>query len=620
MCGIAGFLTRKCNPIHTLNSMVRTLHRRGPDGSEIWYNLDSGIGMAHTRLSIIDLSTTATQPMHYLDKRYSIVFNGEIYNYIELKQDLIDYGYNFNSNSDTEVILAGWDKWNIKLPNLLRGMFAFAIWDDYEKKLILCRDRFGIKPLLWYNFDSIFLFGSTIDSILASNIVNTNYDINSIFEILSHGSISQPNTIYDNINNLEPGNLMIVKENMPIYKYKYWDILEESKKNNRIIEKLNYSEIVKETRKLFEESCKYHLVSDVPVASFLSGGIDSTSITSMISRISNTKIKTFSVGFDIPHFKNEIKEAKHASDFIGTDHNEIIIESKQIDSYFDDFISIIDQPSNDGANTYFVSKAAAESGIKVALSGLGADEIFGGYPHFISLNKANYLSSNYVQKILSRVHLKFPNKITESYFYKSMNEDERFYSLRREFTKQELIENLSIEILNKSIQIQETNVDFAIKEEFQDYMQKISKYEINHYLLNTLLRDADAIGSGNSIEIRPVILDHKLAEFAFSIPSNYKISNNIKKSLFKDAISDLIPSNLLNKPKKGFNLPIYYWIKDGLKQRILEALESSTAKNIFSRKHLLDCAKNIENANYSNSLWTKLVLITWLEKNKKQIF
>ena len=620
MCGIAGFLSKNCNPIQTLNNMVKVLERRGPDGNGIWFNNDSGIGLAHTRLSIIDLSSNATQPMHYLDKRYTIVFNGEIYNYKELKNELIDLGYKFNSNSDTEVLLAGWHNWNFNLPKLLRGMFSFAIWDDHQKQLILCRDRFGIKPLLWYSKNSNFIFGSTIESILSSNLANVDFNFNSISQILSHGSVVQPHTIYNDIYNLEPGHLMIIKENSPIYKNKYWDIVDESKKHKLIFEEINYNEIVRETRKIFEESCKYHLVSDVPVASFLSGGIDSTSITSMISRLSTQKIKTFSVGFDIPQFKNEIKEAKEASDFIGTDHTEVIIESHNIDNFFDDFISIIDQPSNDGANTYFVSKAASKYGMKVALSGLGADEIFGGYPHFISLNKANELGKNYFHNLLSIIHNKFPNKITESYYYKNMNEDERFHSLRRENTQNEIFKYLSPEIKERYSSADRLNLQKSNNIEFQDYIQKISNFEINNYLLNTLLRDSDAIGSGNSIEIRPVILDHKLAEFTFSLPAYFKIKNGVKKSLFKDAISDLIPSNLISKPKKGFNLPIHFWIKNGLKNRLLESLHSTTAKKIFNSKHLIECSKNIDNAKYSNSLWTKLVLISWIEKNKPPIF
>ena len=350
MCGIAGIIGTKADK-GRVSDMVRAMYRRGPDDYGVYINEKQNSCLGHARLSIIDLSSNGHQPMHILDKRYSIVFNGEIYNYKEIKRELEKRNISFRTESDTEVILWGWFVWKEALLEKLRGMFAFCICDRDLDKTYLVRDRLGIKPLVYHVSNGNIVFASSLSAIRASGLVDNKINQQGFFDLLTIGAVAQPRTIIEGINSVPPGTIITIEDNLRFSIKKYWDFSTVEKLRSSI-DILDYNSIVTQTRSMLEEACKYHLVADVPVGSFLSGGVDSTVITALMTKNTTQKIKSFTIGFENESFlKNELSEASIAAEFIGTDHTEVILTSHDILESFDDFIEAIDQPSIDGLNT-----------------------------------------------------------------------------------------------------------------------------------------------------------------------------------------------------------------------------------------------------------------------------
>ena len=619
MCGIAGFI-KKCEDAEVrLSRMIQDLARRGPDGHGMWIDVSIGIALAQTRLSIIDLSIAGHQPMSYSDGRFWITFNGEIYNYKEIRSILEKEGFAFQTQTDTEVILAGWALWSTDVLTKLRGMFAFAIWDCKELTLTLCRDRMGIKPLLWAETTSGLVFASTLKAIIASGFVESVLEPAAIFDLFSTGSVCQPRTFIRGVRSLEPGTFLVFGPNSISKVIKYWDLPNEVALLQPVLSKLTYGDSVKLVREMLEEACRYHLVADVPVGSFLSGGIDSTAITAIMSRQTSKIVKSFSVGFEqTSEMKDELKEAKQAADFIGTKHTEILITGNDVESSFDDLVCTIDQPSYDGANTYFVSRASSRE-VKVALSGLGGDELFAGYGHFLTYKNADNKSTNWYNGILSHIDHLRSNRWTQTAALSKMTMPNRYAQLRRDFTDTDISKNFTSSILQYFSPgfLEDYIKQFLITS--QNSITQTSLVECRHYLVNTLLRDADAMSMGHGLEVRPTFLDHKLVELALALPSEYKLQGTRGKAVLKDAVADLLPPNLLTRPKTGFSLPMGFWLRNKLRQRLLYALNGITAKSIFKTAFLDDCQKHIDDTHYDRTLWTLLIFVSWVEENKIQL-
>ena len=613
MCGIAGVISKGNVSVEIVSNMVKVMEKRGPDGSGILNNTDGNCVLGHARLSIIDLSENAHQPMSILDGRFTITFNGEIYNYKELKEDLNKKGACFASDSDTEVILWGWYYYGKRFVNELRGMFAFCIRDEELKITYLIRDRLGIKPLLYSIKSDTLVFASSVKAMIASGIIEKKINKSAIYDILTMGAVAQPRTIMDNVLSLMPGTILTIKKDLIIESDSYWSVSDIQTDLSLI--KTNFQEIVEKTRVLLEEACRFHLVADVEVGSFLSGGVDSTAITALMTKISGQRINTFTIGFENNRgLKNELIEAAIAAHHIGTNHHEIILSGQNVADDFGGFIDAIDQPSIDGLNTYWVSKVTSKN-IKVALSGLGADEAFAGYDSFLMMKKASEAPPNIIDRFMGKLYSIHQNRYTSKARFLALSPKLREVFFRTIMNDDEVIDLLSNDYKQNYKKGHFKDFVLSLNTNSEDPVNQYSKFELQGYLLNILLRDADALSMANGLEVRPVFLDHKLIEFALSIPANVKLKHSVTKTVLKEATKDLLPPDFFERKKSGFSLPMYDWINRELKSKIYDCFKSTTALNYFEPKALNFLLQNIQNPFYANRIWLLLVTITWIQNN-----
>lgn len=623
MCGIAGMFG-KMTSRDRVQRMVSALRRRGPDDAGVWMDDERQIAFGHTRLSIIDLSETGHQPMHSSDGHRTIVFNGEIYNYKELRKELEAQGVGFRTQCDTEVILEGWKIWGQETPKRLRGMFAFSLWDSESQSMMLVRDRLGIKPLLWQQGADGVVFASSLKAMFASGEVPPVLNEQSFFDFLIWGAVCQPRTMIRNVQAVEPGTMIEFRVGNQSGRLetgdgnvtRYWS-LERDEALAKELEKMPYNEQVRLTRLKLEEACKCHLVADVPVGSFLSGGVDSTVITALMSRQTTSPVRSFSIGFPVETgMQNELTEARVAAEFIGCDHTEMMLTGNDVAAQFDDFIGSIDQPSADGLNTYWVSKLAHENGLKVALSGLGSDELFAGYGFFGYFTE-QFLSEkpSWLDTLLARTYQLHPHdKVNRSGFLKVASAKEKLSTIRRRFTNSEIRRSLSPNLYRKYSTnhalkyINELNIDDA------DQVAMTTRCECKHYLLDTLLRDADALSMAHSLEVRPIFLDHYLTEFALALPANSKLMNGVGKTILKDATQDLLPPDFFKRTKTGFTLPIDYWMGHELRDRFIAAISKEEARRFFSDAFLKDMMIAKPPRKNIKMMWQLLVFLDWAER------
>jgi len=589
--------------------MNGAITHRGPDDHGTFIDEAGQVALGHRRLSIIDLSSAGHQPMSYMDERYWIVYNGEVYNYKDIRAELEAKGYAFISNTDTEVLLAAYAEWGQDFLKKLRGMFAFAIYDRKTAQVFLARDRFGIKPLYYFHQNGIFLFASELKALLVSGRVPSNADPQAIWDYLSIGSIPQPRTILRDVQALLPGHAMIVSLKGDVSIHQYWDIWE----NAQILSSpIDLKEASAELRQKLEEATRLQMIADVPVGAFLSGGTDSTAVVGLMSQYVTRPIKTYSVGFESQHAKlNELYWAKIAADRFGTDHTEVIVTGNDIALNYDSLVRGLDQPSLDGTNTYFVSKAAS-AGVTVALSGQGGDELLAGYPHFASLLRAADWDQRFpawIRPLIGAVPGRYlPDKqfITSSLLDRyAMLRNNAGESKKRRITNTPFRAGFTPQPLTEIIRpwLRDTKVSVALT----------SYIEIKNYLANTLLRDGDAVSMAHSLEVRPVLLDHVLAEYVFALPSRLKLNEDGGKLVLLEALRDLIPEPIINRRKMGFEMPLFDWLSGPLKDRAQDALSSPNAVKIFSTEFLEESKFNIrEPRHMDRRLWGYVMLVEWM--------
>ncbi len=611
MCGIAG-IKGNGDLSQSILPMVKAMHRRGPDDTGIWHSEDRTLALGHARLSIIDLSSGGHQPMSLESGRYTLVFNGEIFNYNDLKSELIADGYSFRTSSDTEVILVGWQAWGLSLVKRLRGMFAFALWDEQEKDLYLVRDRMGIKPLLFANSNGYLVFGSTLDAVLASGKVKKRLSREGLCDLLSLGSVIQPRTLIEGVRSLDPGTILHVRKNGTSESVRYWD-MERNDELARELSALSYTEQVSRLQTTLEEASRYHMIADVKIGSFLSGGVDSSAITALMARLSDKPIASFSIGFENrKNLENELTEAAEAAKYLGCDHHELILNGRMVEQYLDDFVSVIDQPSYDGINTYWVSKMAGSS-VKVALSGLGGDELFAGYGHFAwpTVYPSQESRLKPIQNLYRGNSLRWA-RLYELYM-KLAGGHGRLATLRRLGYNADLVKNI-----NPTYRLPLQDEDWVVKAMKQQGIadstdfRNITRYECRSYLLNTLLRDADALSMGHSLEVRPVFLDNELVEFALALPDTAKVRDGRYKAILKDACKDYLPAGFFDRKKKGFTLPTVAWLQSEMKGRLMSNLNSPEASKLFSECYLQkELPKQVAQGNGLNA-WMIMILLEWI--------
>jgi asparagine synthase (glutamine-hydrolysing) len=545
MCGILGIVGENSIQESEFLIMLKELKSRGPDGYHAKnFGVDTAM-LGHARLSIIDLTENATQPMSNEDDSLWLTFNGEIYNFYELRIQLEKLGHVFKSKSDSEVILHAYEEWGVECLNRLNGIFAFGIWDNRLKKLFLARDHVGVKPLYYSNTDQSIQFASQVKSLIKAPGFIKKVDIDSLSEYFSYGYVGYDKSIFEGIHKLPPAHYLIWEENKPLILKKFWQL-----EYNPII--TDYKLAVKAIRDQLELSIKSQMVSDVPLGVFLSGGIDSSIVTSVAKQNSTKDLCSFTIGFDIAS-KDERIFAKIAADEFSTLHFEKILSQSFLNLLISKFSDIYDEPFYDssGLATFFVSDFARENGMKVILAGDGGDELFAGYTRYFS-SEAN-TSGRYTKiKLLLKDFL--------------MNGSKNIYDIEEYY---ELVGFMDLNKRNRLLMRDDLNSNTFLLDKFYNpefgNISSLQYVDFHTYLVEDILTKVDRASMYCGIEARVPFLDRKLVELAFQIKGDLHSQNGERKSILKAAARDLLPQSLMTTRKKGFSVPMANWMKDGLR-------------------------------------------------------
>ena len=585
MCGIAGILNfdqSKINP-ELANGIKKSLEHRGPDFSKVDY-INENVALIHTRLSIIDLDQRSNQPMHSKDKRFSIVFNGEIYNFREIRKTLEEKGVRFITDGDTEVLLEGFVHYGSKILDLLRGQFAFAIYDSLKGSFFLARDRVGIKPLYFSLLDDVFIFSSELKAIEMSGIIPFNADYDSYISYLRHLSVPSCNTGNKNISKLEPGQYLVINKEKSILKNQYWDPF-SFEVNHSITE----NEAILKIEELLFESVEYRKVSDVEVGLFLSGGLDSSLIGKIMSKDTNSDVKSFNIDYQ-EHFQGyegEVEEARFAASHIGVNLIEDKIQYSDFKEIIDNYSFYQDDLIGDevGIPLYFLGKSAKDNGIKVVQVGEGADELFYGYDHWIRFMKLN----NFLRPITKSRSNSFNFKNHRGNMLSNILLNRTSFAGGVLGFNLPEINNLLFEGITQDYELIHF-VDNKWDEYFSNKNSYLSKWmtliDLQIRLPELLLMRMDKLVMQSSIEARVPFLDHKLIEFVLSVPESVIFDKNNTKPLLKKVASKHISKEIFNRKKQGFRAPVGEWIKKD-ENYFYEAIkEFNSTTGLFDQKYL----------------------------------
>ncbi len=603
MCGIVGvhYLDQQQQVDQQLiRKMCDAIIHRGPDDDGIYMN--KGIGLGMRRLSIIDLHS-GKQPIFNEDNSIVIVFNGEVYNFRELRETLETKGHRFSTRTDTETILHGYEEYGISILEHLNGMFTFAIWDNNQKQLFVARDRIGIKPLYYWQDNRKIVFASEIKSILEDTSIARTLEDVSLSSFLSYGYVPAPMTMFQNIRKLEAGHFMLVKDGC-VSTQKYWDlpIHEEGKEHP-------FSYYCEKTTELLTQSIQRRLVSDVPLGAFLSGGMDSSSIVAIMSKLTNSPINTYAIGFSEQNeFHNELNDAKAVANMFHTNHHEILVKPDVID-LLPKLISHMDEPVADSSIivTYLVSKLAEES-VKVILSGVGGDELFGGYRRYLgySLNRYYKRIPGVLRKNLIPAVFEWLPSDRNSAMMNLFRLGKGFIRSSEKPEHEQYHDTITIfnndflqDLLKKS-HIKNSNLYGLYTQSLNgaDSLKRMLNFDIKTQLVDDLLLLTDKMTMAASLEARVPFLDHHFVEFASTIPSKYKIHGLKLRHIQKKAMENILPPEVINKKKKGFGCPMGNWIKNDLHEYVLDLLSEET---IIRRGYFnYGVIKKMVNDHYNN--------------------
>ncbi|MEH2197147.1 asparagine synthase (glutamine-hydrolyzing) [Nostoc sp.] len=563
MCGIAGILTKTeiKNSLENLMLRMQTaLQHRGPDDQGIYISPNREVAFAHTRLSILDLSAAGHQPMSTPDGRYWITFNGEIYNFRQLRLDLEAKGEKFYSQTDTEVILKLYQQQGTECVKNLRGMFAFAIWDNQEQTCFIARDALGIKPLYYWQSGSTLIFASEIRAILASKLPSIALSPEGLYGYLVSGSVPEPHTLIAGIRCLEAGHWLRWQAGN-LSQQQYWQI-------NFAAETISLTEAKEKVRNALIDSIEHHFISDVPVGIFLSGGIDSSSIVALSRQTQKGNLRTYSIAFEENEW-NEGELAQKVAQEFGTEHTEYKVTASLGRDLLPKFLASIDQPSIDGFNTFCVSQIARKDGTKVVLSGLGGDELFGGYKTFQQvpnmvrwgqqLQKIQPISSS-LGRGLASLGISPRMRRLGDFLQQKPTTAAAYRSFRGIFSHREAWKITQHYFKDASLPIWEGVIfqDRSLPKNLPSLEDEVSLLELSCYMRNQLLRDSDVMSMAWGLELRVPLVDQALLEAIASIPSTMRLAQG--KQLLVQAIPEL-PSWLLNRPKRGFFFPFQQWIE-----------------------------------------------------------
>ena len=619
MCGICGYIGNRISDID-LSRMNDIMYHRGPDDSGIWqgeWHKGGSIGLAHRRLSIIDLSELGHQPMISQNGKWIIVFNGEIYNYKELRDELKERGYSFVSKSDTEVVLNSFVEWEDKAARKLNGMFAIAAYNSERKILYLVRDRIGKKPLYYYIQDENIIFASELKSILACPNFENNINLQVLKHYLCKQYVSGTMTFYNNTYKVLPGHQLIIGEDS-IIDDTYWNL---SNRYEQITPKMdeNYDTCKAELKKQIYNAVERRLVSDVPVGTFLSGGIDSTLVTAIANDLCGG-IKSFTIGF-FDKKRNEADYAKHTAEYLGITHVEHYISERDMIESIKQLNKTFDEPFADpSAIPCLLVSELAKNDVTVVLTGDGGDEFFCGYEMY------NYLY--YMEKLEPIVKLGssiLKGKLGDSIKHYMPRAAVALLNNTEEQYKVQLFEDLPEEVVN-SILISEGGV--PVKSELEsainaeNYQVRRMLLDMKNYLPENVLAKADRTSMQHSLELRCPLLDTNVMEYSFRIPHRYKYHHNEKKYILKDILYDFVPKEMMNRPKNGFGVPLGKWLRNDL----IDEIYSYSGKDFLEKQglfryegvnSLINQVKKSDRRPYPKVLWAYYVFQRWYVENEK---
>jgi asparagine synthase (glutamine-hydrolysing) len=641
MCGIAGVVGWKLDQqsAFAVGKMVDALIHRGPDDGAVWSDADSGISLGHRRLSILELSVHGSQPMVSDNERFVIVFNGEIYNFNELRQKLIDSGSTriWRGHSDTEVLLAAIEAWGVKttLENLV-GMFAFAVWDKVSKTITLARDRMGEKPLYYGIVGNRFVFSSELKAIKAAFTDDLRIDRHALAKFVRFGYVPAPESIYEGIKKLPPAHYLTVdsfsSRQTPV---SYWSLAQSSVLRDELSQASD-KEVVDVVGERLSAAVKSQMIADVPLGAFLSGGVDSSLIVSLMQSQSSSSINTYTIGFNEPEF-DEAPYAKAIAKHLGTNHTEFYLGADDAVSIIPHLPEIYDEPFADSSQipTILVSRMTKQH-VSVALSGDGGDELFAGYPRY-----------QITAGLWARIEkLPLPARRVMAYSLRSLSSKgwDNVCSVlpgsvrakvngRRIYRMSELLASESLAQMYTGLMSQWQPDDNVVLgaggqgqgaicwESADDYIEEMRRWDVSQYLPDDLLVKVDRGAMSASLETRAPLLDHRVAELAFSLSSDQLIKNGVGKWPLRELLKRYVPNSFFDRPKAGFSIPLAQWLRGPLREWAEELLTEERIK----REGYFDCQKirsawvQHQNGTYDRSLhlWNILMFQSWLDKNSR---
>ena len=602
MCAIVGKLSHSGKIDHQLIVAMRdTMTHRGPDDAGLWVNEVGTVGLAHRRLSIIDLSANGHQPMTNEDGSIWLVFNGEIYNFHQLKGELLKAGHRFRSHTDTEVIIHAYEEWGLHSVKRLRGMFAYALWDSRRKRLFLARDRLGIKPLFYWHQDGDLTFASELKAIRVDPQVRLKLDESAIYDFFTYRYIPTPKTIYEDVKKLPPAHYALL-ENGKLRLTPYWDPVFSS--NGAVSEE---DAIVLVQHKL-KEATELHMIADVPVGVMLSGGLDSSTLLALASRSRPQPLHTFSIGFDVEKH-SETQFARVVAARYGSHHHELTLTKGMADRLERKVLDLYDEPFADSSATpTFVVSELARKNVTVALSGEGGDEVFGGYGWYALWWRMRH--ADRIPRPLRRL-AELPMRLMPRGFKgkwtleaAALDPIERYARFISAFTRKDKRKLLSPQFYKRFEGYDDYWLFRKYWREDLDPYSRMQYLDMKTYLNDDILTKVDRASMAVSLEARVPLLDHELIEAVFSLPAGLRNKDGGQKYLFRKAIKDYLPAEILNRGKRGFSVPLYEW----LKQPNSKDLEFICDNNFISPDLLK--SKNVTGSD----LWPFIVMGDWLHQ------
>ena len=631
MCGITGLIDfNKQSYKDALSAMTDSLMHRGPDGSDVYFQSENEfqVGFGHRRLSIIDLTENGKQPMWF--NQFSITFNGEIYNYKEITKELEQLGHKFNSSSDTEMILHAYAEWGVSCLGKFIGMFAFVIYDKEKQEVFCARDRVGVKPFFYYWNEGLFLFGSELKAFHQHPAFQKEINLDAVAAFMQYGNVPTNHCIFQNCSKLKPGHYLLFDLKTKDHKLqRYWNVYDayNSPKQN-----ISMEEAKAGTETILQSAFEYRMVSDVPVGVFLSGGYDSACVTALLQKERTDKLKTFTIG--VPDIGlNEAPYAKDVAKHLGTDHHEYTCTQKEAIDLIDDLPYYYDEPFADSSAlpTTLVSKMAKEK-VTVALSADGGDEIFAGYNRYDYLirygNKLNKIPG-FARKSLAGLMNAVPSNSIPvlKNKYNFHNRYEKLKGILKDPSPEKIMLSLSQqytdeqiqEVLKDSVNVLDTAyISNELKKDTFSPLAYMMAIDYQTYLVDDIMQKVDRATMSVSLEGREPFLDHRIIEWAATLPDNFKYHNGVKKHILKEIVHQYIPKTMMDRPKMGFAIPIAKWMNEELKERIDSFINEKNIieQGIFNWEYISKLKTDFYNGKkeYETKLWYVLMFQMWYSK------